>query len=149
VRCVRSEPSPGPTQRFTRSELTAGQPVVLDAVTDLAWEGCAAGLSGSDCSSGSASNVNWQAALSYCENLNWGGLTDWRLPCVTELFSILDNSRDGPAIDPATFPATPASPFWSSSSYAGSSSLAWGVSSSASWDNKTHARLVRCVRGGP
>jgi hypothetical protein len=150
VRCVRGEPSPGPTQRFTRSNPVAGQPVVADAVTGLVWQGCAVGQTGGDCSAGRASPLNWQGALAYCENLDWGGHTDWYLPNVTELAGITDDSRLDPAIDPA-FPATPASSFWWSSSSASSSSSAWVLFGSGSVSSilKTNGDYVRCVRRGP
>ena len=138
--------------RFARSEPVAGQPVVVDSSTGLVWQGCAAGLTGSGCASGGATTMNWQAALAYCEGLDWGGHTDWRLPDVNELASLVDDSRSSPAIDPAAFPATPSSYFWSSSSYAASSSDAWGVSFNYGYVysvGKTSTYYARCVRGGP
>ena len=53
--------------------------------------------------------VNWQQALAYAEGLKYAGYSDWRLPNVKELQSIVDYSRApdatvpsarGPAIDP-------------------------------------------------
>lgn len=41
--------------------------------------------------------------------------TDWRLPTFKELYTIADRGRTNPAIDPAYFPNTPASFFWSGS----------------------------------
>ena len=35
----------------------------------------------------------WENALAYCENLNLGGYTDWRLPNAKELQSLVDYSR--------------------------------------------------------
>jgi hypothetical protein len=35
----------------------------------------------------------WVEALNYCENLEWAGHTDWRLPNAKELQSIVDYSR--------------------------------------------------------
>jgi len=151
VRCVRGESHPRSVQRFARTEPAVAQPVVTDAVTGLVWQGCAVGLTGDDCLSGSVSRTNWQAALTYCEELDWGGRTDWYLPNVTELASIVDGSRRNPAIDPEAFPAAP-SYSWSSSSYAGSSSLAWRVSFSlgyVSFGDKSFTGYVRCVRVGP
>jgi hypothetical protein len=119
----------GEVSRFSRTEPVDDQPVVADSATGLIWQGCAAGLEGRDCASGSASSHNWQAALTYCENLSWGGQTDWRLPNVTELTGIVDDSRRSPSINLSAFPATPFDDyFWSSSSYAGDSSVAWFVS---------------------
>ena len=38
-------------------------------------------------------SVTWQAALSYCENLERGGTDDWRLPNIRELESLVDEDR--------------------------------------------------------
>jgi hypothetical protein len=49
--------------------------------------------------------LDWGAALTYCEDLNYAGSDDWRLPNVKELQSIVDYSRspdttNSAAIDP-------------------------------------------------
>ncbi len=139
-------------KRFGRTEPVLNQPVVADAVTGLTWQGCAAGQSGPDCSIGGATSQVWNDAVSYCDALDWGGYTDWRLPDVKELYSIVDTRRTFPSTDPAAFPQTPLSYFWSSSSYAADPSSAWGVA----FDNgyvgnvdKDNGKYVRCVRSGP
>ncbi len=140
-------------ERFTRTG--GAEPVVTDNVTGLVWQGCAAGLTGSTCESGSAGGYDWSEALEHCDTLSWGGNGDWRLPDRYELQSIVDYGRRDPAIDPTAFPATPSRRwFWSSSSYAyaGDSSYAWLVhfnSGLVSHDDKTYSHYVRCVRGGP
>jgi len=47
----------------------------------------------------------WQAGLKYCEGLDLAGHTDWRLPNIRELHSLVDYGRQ-PAIHPVlgTFP---------------------------------------------
>lgn len=115
-------------QRFARTEPVDDQPVVADAVTDLVWQGCVAGLTGRGCDSGSVSLMNWQEILSYCENLDWGGHTDWYLPNVIELNSIVDDNHREPTVDPEAFPAMP--DLWlssSSSCYACGILRAWDV----------------------
>ena len=147
-------PVTGGTQgeRFTRSEPVASEPVVTDSITGLAWQGCPAGLSGAGCTLGSAGTHTWQAALAYCEDLDWGGSTDWRLPDVKELGSIVDDRRVSPSIDVAAFPGTPSGYFLSSSSYAGNLAYAWYVTFSSGhvgFDAKGPGFYLRCVRGGP
>ena len=119
--------------------------------------GCAAGLTGNACNSGSAATFPWSDALAYCDGLNWGGEKDWHLPDPYELQSIVALGTQNPAIDATAFPATPSTTpsgarvFWSSSSYAGNPSSAWyqsffggGVYSL----DKSSDGYVRCVRSG-
>ncbi len=138
---------------YTRTVPVASQPVVVDNVTGLMWQGCAAGLIGAECDGGSAPEMNWQEALSYCDTLDWGGYTDWHLPDPYELQSIVDYGSTGPAIDPLAFPRTPSTYFWSSSSYAADPSDAWVVSFDDGnvWGGvvKGNGNEVRCARSGP
>ena len=50
-------------------------------------------------------SLNWEEALDFAENLDYGNHTDWRLPNAKELHSIVDYTRapdvtNSPAIDP-------------------------------------------------
>ena len=143
------------TERFTRDNDPSGtgEPVVLDNVTGLMWQGCAEGQTDATCT-GSATQANWSTALSYCDGLSWGGYNDWRLPDRYELQSIDDYSpyNPDPTIDATAFPATPTDEFWSSSSYASAVANAWCLnfySGLMSDSPKTSTSCVRCVRGGP
>jgi hypothetical protein len=62
----------------------------------------------------SVPDKNWQEALAYCESLELGGYTDWRLPDRNELNLIVDYTRHNPSINTTYFPDTPSSLFWSS-----------------------------------
>ncbi|MCP4676024.1 MAG: DUF1566 domain-containing protein [Deltaproteobacteria bacterium] len=61
-----------------------------DQETGLCWENPARGDHG------------WTGAISYCEELEAGGYTDWRLPTINELSSLLRgcSSSDCPLSDP-------------------------------------------------
>ena len=91
------------SERFTRSLSVASQPVVLDNVTGLTWQGCAAGRTGSDCATGQFATYTWQDAVAYCDALDWGGYQDWHLPDPYELDSIVDAGPTG--FDTTAFPA--------------------------------------------
>ena len=139
-------------QRYLRSEPVTGEPVVNDAVTGLMWQGCSAGQRGSSCATGSASTHRWSEALAYCQQLDWGGHSDWRLPNIRELHSITDKRRFDPAIDSTAFPATPSDNFWSSTTTVWSNSRAWNVNF-LNGDDDSYIKPsfvdVRCVRPGP
>jgi len=54
------------------------------------------------------------------------GYTDWRIPNIVEIRNLVNFSVSAPAIDTITFPSTPSSPFWTSTSAAvGSAGIAW------------------------
>jgi len=96
-------------------------------------------------------NGNWVAAIDYCENtLALGGYTDWRLPNRNELLSIVDYSQVNPAIY-SVFANKSSDGYWSSTTYAGNTSIAWDVwfeRGYSSLSMKINKEYVRCVRGG-
>ncbi len=141
-----------PAARFERSEPVADEPVVFDNITQLEWQGCAAGQGGLDCGAGSASELSWQEAADHCEALDWGGFDDWRLPSAKELAGIVDAGRYDPSIDEAAFPGTPGDRFWSSSVRADAPSYARYVAFDVGlvyYYDKNYDGRVRCVRRGP
>jgi hypothetical protein len=64
----------------------------VDHATGLAWQ-----------YDESLELVNWEEALAHCEALELGGFTDWRLPSVRELQSIVNHGYLPPALNPAVF----------------------------------------------
>ena len=93
----------------------------------------------------------WEEAITYCEDLSLGGETDWRLPNIKELDSIVDHTKAHPAIDSVIFLNPDSSDFWSSSTYTPSDANAWTVDFDHDYsipNNKTSTLLVRCVRDG-
>jgi Protein of unknown function (DUF1566) len=128
-----------------RFELTPDGLEVKDHRTGLTWRRCSEGqvLEGSNCS-GFGTVFTHEQALSHARSQ-----TGWRLPNVKELASLVDYAYRAPAIDRATFPATPAGPAWTSSPYAlPDVSLAvdfarGGVSFEDRRTSVYHVRLVR------
>lgn len=116
------------------------------------WKRCAEGQtwSGATCT-GSASTVNWADALKSTVSATTVGYSDWRLPNLKELQSIVEDKCYAPAINTSIFPNTPASLFWSASASASNSSFVWVVDFSngfASKNVKYYGGQVRLVRAG-
>jgi len=132
---------------------------ISDPESGLIWKKCSEGQSwssaGNNCT-GIADDYNWQAALQRAQAVNTGtgenfSQSDWRVPNIKELASIVELRCNNPAINNTVFPATLSSVFWSSSPYAPSSNSAWGVSFNIGIDDvnvKSNGNRVRLVRSG-
>jgi hypothetical protein len=128
-----------------------GNGTVTDAATGLVWQKCSMGRNATDCT-GAGTTDNWKNALAYCEGLSLGGRSDWRLPNVKELKSIVDNNKYNPSINTAFFPLTELAGYWTSSTQADDTTRAWAVAFSdgsvISGGSKTGTGgYVRCVAG--
>ena len=93
----------------------------------------------------------WEKAISYCENLVLppSKYSDWRLPDIKELRTIVAKGKYNPSIDSKAFPNTKSSNYWSSREV--NNALAWYMSfydGAENNDFKITEFYVRCVRGG-
>jgi len=116
-----------------------GDGTITDSSTGLMWEQATS----------NASLLSWTGALYYCEDLTLAGYTDWRLPNMKELRTIVDHKTCNPAIDTEYFPDTMLSDYWSSTSRAISPSFAWGIEFASGQDRayvKNDSSYVRAVR---
>ena len=134
---------------------------VTDSATGLLWQRCSAGQGTTlgNCSTGSALLYTWSNAITYCEGLTLGGRSDWRLPNLNELVSIIDYTKStSPTINSTAFPNTQSPLYWSSSTYAKGTNAGWVVAfgnDSVGFNsgggvyayNKTDQKYVRCVAG--
>jgi len=111
------------TESTPNSRFTTNSDTVLDNLTGLVWMRCSLGHSwdGTDCS-GTLTAMNWISALNVAESTNFAGFSDWRLPNVKELSSIVEDACRSPAINETVFPSTSAA-YWSSSPYFSSNIL--------------------------
>lgn len=138
---------------------------VTDLVTGLTWAKCSVGQtwvdntpndSSDDLCNGASDAHTWKTALDAAQNANTAGYlgqTDWRLPNVKELESLLENACWHPSINAGLFPSTPTdTPFWSSSPLisTGYDYEAWivtyatnGQTYRASKSSDNYVRLVR------
>jgi hypothetical protein len=81
----------------------------------------------------------------------FGGYSDWRMPTLKELVTLLDYSTLNPSIDTAIFPNTVSFEYWSSTTDAGDTNDAWRLYFYNGNDNvvpKSTNHYVRAVRGG-
>lgn len=106
MRYVRGNPAYGKNQFVDNRDGT-----ISDQATGLRWQ-----------KRDSGKGMDWKEALSYCENMNRAGTTEWRLPNAKELQSIVDYTRSptttgSAAIDPFFFVTKPESYFWSSTTH--------------------------------
>lgn len=125
---------------------------VTDARSGLMWKRCAEGQDwdGSTCT-GTESTHAWAAALQLAQDSTYAGYSDWRLPDLKELRSLVEECRVAPAINVTIFPNASSSHFWSGSPVAGHSDDAWGVYfyyGDASGNLRSNAGRVRLVRVG-
>lgn len=118
---------------------SVGNSTVIDQGTGLEWQ-----------KNDTAAIDTWENGLAYCEQLSLNSKTDWRLPNIRELKSLVDYDKYYPAVDPA-IPCRSIS-YWSSTSVINNpSTKAWSVffgNGDDIWKSKTEKFAVRCVRGG-
>lgn len=129
-----------PDERFTVND-----DKVIDNKTGLIWKRCLEGQTGPDCA-GTPTLFNWQQALRHAAEQ-----TDWRLPNINELRSIVELRCCDPAINLSLFPNTSIYSVWSGSPIANYSYHAWSVYFGSGYDGysfRSYNLHVRLVRGG-
>jgi len=111
--------------------------VVIDKERNLMWQ---------DDSAASSTDKNYKGAIAHCEALDFAGHTDWYLPNVDELKSIVKAENYPKCIDKAFLNVYP-DYYWSSTEH--SSQYAWIVLfiyEDVVHYHKTDPSYVRCVR---
>jgi hypothetical protein len=111
---------------------------VLDTTTGLEWTADAI----------SPSSMDWEDAKKAVADAKVAGHTDWRLPTIQELLTLVDYERRDPAINTDFFTCK-SSYYWSSTPVASSSDFAWDVlfhGGYSDWSYVYGRAFVRAVR---
>ena len=122
-----------------KAEFLKSGDIVKDSISKLEWQDDAVG-----------STMAWEDAITYCEDLSLGGYSDWRLPNVNELKSIVDRVKVYPAIKDG-FENVSSNYYWSSTTHDFYKDYAWIVDFDYGFvgsDYKVDSYYVRCVRDG-
>ena len=110
--------------------------VIQDSNTKLYWQ------------DNDINGKTWEQALKYCEDLEYGGYSDWRLPNINELSSLINHAKSTGAI--SYFPSMRQSAYWSSTTTATNNSNVHSVSFStgaiSDYTKTSNSPYVRCVR---
>ncbi|RMF07982.1 MAG: DUF1566 domain-containing protein [Candidatus Neomarinimicrobiota bacterium] len=120
-----------------------GDGTVTDLNTGLTWQQVPP-----------ATDFTWQEATDYCETLELGGYSDWRLPSAKELYSIENFSSGWPYIDQSIFSLASGvinkdEQYWTSNTYVGTtveggSNAAFGINFVTG-----HIKAYPAKAGGP
>jgi len=103
-----------------------GDGTVTDNNTNLMWVKEPGAIGGVWGAPGTPALMSWNVGLDECELLNYAGHSDWRMPNIKELMSIVDFSRMPSCIDPA-FTFVQLAGYWSSTTYATMTAMAWQI----------------------
>jgi hypothetical protein len=125
---------------------------VTHRVTGLMWKKCQEGRTGVNCELDDpsvVSPVTWRWSLQQASDSTYAGYTDWRVPNIKELASIVEISCFAPAINAAIFPNDPGVTVWSSSTYVNYTPYQWvldfgyGIDYQLEKSGEYRVRLVR------
>ncbi|MEE9310433.1 MAG: DUF1566 domain-containing protein [Cocleimonas sp.] len=159
AQCNTAMPESTPSSDFTY--LTGG--MVTHNPTGLTWSRClygqtlhdngTANIFTDDTCTNTPFSRNWRQALDIAESSEFGGHTDWRVPNLKELKSIVEYQCSSPALNTEVFPDGSSSVVWTSSPVVNYStaSYAWFVDFDGgfdSWNYRNYSKRVRLVRSG-
>ena len=101
---------------------------------------------------GSCDGSNTEAFISTLNGQNFGGHSDWRLPTIKDLQTLVNRGVIMPTIDTTNFPNTKSASYWSATTRASNTNYAWSVyfgnGDVGDYNKKSNSYYVRAVRSG-
>lgn len=134
VRAVRDITTPVSVEHFS----IASPSTVIDNLTGLMWR-----------RQFLSDTLTWESALTHADTAATAGFTDWRLPNIKEIQSIMDVSRINPCLNTSYFTAIPAMKCWASTTLPNKTGSAWYLDTRfgiTTYDVKTRRNYVYLVR---
>ena len=118
---------------------------VLDTSTHIIWQD-------NNETTGTASKKTWTDAISYCENLDLAGKSDWRVPSIHEQYMLANRSIHSPSLSTVfqnVASITADAEYWSSTSYGSGSAryIEFNYGGSA-MKTTTDLANISCIRAG-
>lgn len=112
---------------MTEFRLT-GSGTAIDTRTGLIWYRCSVGefFHDGECR-GVAKRFNWHQAAEAAGKFELAGYTDWRVPTVKELLSIVEKKCVNPSMNTFVFPTAQTEVYWTSEQNFFNKFLGWGV----------------------
>lgn len=151
-RCsIENTVSTAPSSRYQQNK----EGTVFDTETGLTWRTCLEGVTGQACDQGKPLELTWADALLYVSGFNgqggFAGHTDWRLPNIRELSTLVELQCVNPAINLSFFPNAAATDVWTSSPALFHAHYSWHVNfgiGAFAYGEREKAKSVRLVRDG-
>jgi hypothetical protein len=142
--------------------LDSNDGTITDVVNELMWSRCSLAVGqnfvDNDCTE-QTHFASWDEALQAVRDFNadnGSAFTNWRLPNIKELGSLVERSCYDPAIDQEYFPSTPSEPYWSNTfnsmdiyNKSDIEGLLIDFKNGSGVINETGNRLIRLVRDMP
>lgn len=123
-----------------------GDVVVFDRATGLCWAG-----DGNEAGCNNGATITWVNTFTYALALDFAGFTDWRMPNIKELFSIVIEALNHPVIVEPPFINTVNNVYWSATTRVDVTTKVWSTNFDTGFNstpNKTDSYYLRCVRKG-
>ncbi len=137
VRCVKGD-NLDDKKSFSRDDTLE---VVGDSFNALMWQ---------DTQFNAETKQDWQSAVDYCDDLEFAGYSDWKLPTIEQLRTIVDYSRFGSAISSKFENVGDGDiEYYSSTTYIPNGSNVWAMFFNEGVDSgyaRTSSYYTRCVR---